>query len=142
VPYRLLADLALAVHLAFVVFAIVGGLLALRWRWLPWVHVPAVLWGAVIEFTGWTCPLTPLENAFREAGGSAGYSGPFLDHYVTPILYSTTLTRHDQILYGFGLLLINLFAYGILVLRWRRGDAGRTPAVYGEARPRKEMDRA
>jgi hypothetical protein len=131
VPYRLLADLVLGVHFAFVVFAIAGGLLALRWRWIPWLHLPAVTWGAGIEFTGWTCPLTPLENAFREAGGSAGYSAPFLDHYVSPILYSTTLTRHDQILYGFGLLLINLVAYGIVVLRSRRDDAGRKPTGDG-----------
>jgi hypothetical protein len=120
VPYRILADLVLAVHLAFVVFAIAGGLLALRWRWIPWLHVPAVLWGAAVEFTGWVCPLTPLENQLREAGGSAGYSGSFLDHYVSPVLYSTTLTRDDQILYGFGLLLINLFAYAFVLHRSRR----------------------
>ena len=71
---RLLADAVLVLHLAFVAFAVAGGLLAWRWRWMPWLHLPALAWAATVEFTGWICPLTPLENALRAAGGQAGYS--------------------------------------------------------------------
>jgi hypothetical protein len=121
VIYRVLADGVLTVHAAFVVFAILGALLALRWRWLPWVHLPAVGWGAMIEFTGWTCPLTPLENSLRSAGGSTAYTGDFIEHYVAPLLYSTTLTRSDQILFGVGLLVINAATYALVFQRLRRG---------------------
>lgn len=127
VLYRVLADLVLVVHAAFVAFAILGGLLTLRWRWLAWLHVPAVSWGALIEFTGWVCPLTPLENSLRRAGGSAGYSGDFVEHYLFPVLYSTTLTRSDQIVFGVGLLLVNVAIYAIVLQRFRRTPAGRPP---------------
>jgi Protein of Unknown function (DUF2784) len=125
VLYRVPADLVLVVHAAFVAFAILGGLLVLRWRWLLWLHVPAVSWGAFIEFTGWVCPLTPLENSLRVAGGTAGYSGDFVEHYVFPVLYSTTLTRNDQLVLGVGLLLVNVAIYAIVLYRFRRPLAGR-----------------
>jgi hypothetical protein len=121
VLYRVLADLVLAFHAGFVAFAILGGLLALRWRWIAWLQLPAVGWGALVEFTGWVCPLTPLENALRQAGGGEGYSSDFLEHYVSPILYSSTLTRQDQLLLGFALLLINLSVYGFVLRHARRG---------------------
>jgi hypothetical protein len=124
VLYRVLADLVLIVHTAFVAFTILGALLAVRWRWIPWLHVPAVCWGAVVEFTGWVCPLTPLENSLRSAGGSAGYSGAFTEHYVVPILYSTTLTRNDQIEFGAALLLLNFAMYGFVLHRSRRSSLG------------------
>ena len=122
--YRVLADLVLVVHAAFVAFAILGALLVLRWRWLPWLHVPAVGWGALIEFTGWICPLTPLENRLREAGGSGGYSGGFVEHHLFPLLYSSTLTRDDQLFLGASLLAINVVIYSIVVSRYRRGPTG------------------
>ena len=68
---RLLADLVVVLHLAFVAFAVAGGLLSLRWRWMPWLHLPALAWAAAVEFTGWICPLTPLENALRQAAGAS-----------------------------------------------------------------------
>jgi hypothetical protein len=121
VIHRVLADAVLVVHAAFVVFAILGGLLALRWRWIPWLHLPAVAWGAVVELTGWPCPLTPLENSLRSAGGGAGYTGGFIEHYVHPLLYSTSLGRADQIVLGVGLILVNLAIYGIVLGRGLRG---------------------
>ena len=119
VLHRVLADGVLVVHAAFVAFAILGACLVLRWRWLAWLHIPAVCWGAVVEFTGWVCPLTPLENSLRHAGGSAGYSGDFIEHYLFPLLYSTTLTRDDQIAFGVALLLVNLAIYGFVLYRFR-----------------------
>jgi len=115
--YRAVADLVLVAHLAFVIFVVPGGLLVLRWRRLAWLHVPAAVWGVLIEYTGWICPLTPLENSLRERGGGAGYSGGFLEHYIQPVLYPAGLTRGTQIVLGSLVLLVNLTAYGVVVAR-------------------------
>jgi hypothetical protein len=115
---RLLADAVLVLHLAFVAFAVAGGLLAWRWRWMPWLHLPALAWAATVEFTGWICPLTPLENSLRAAGGQAGYSGGFIEHYLLPLLYPAALTPGLQVLLGAALLAFNAAVY--LLLWWRR----------------------
>ncbi len=110
--YRFLADLVLVAHFAFVVFAVVGALLVLRWRWVVWLHLPAVVWAALIEFAGWICPLTPLENSLRELGGSAGYESGFVEHYILPVLYHGGLTREVQIVLGLLVLAVNTVIYG------------------------------
>lgn len=115
--YKLLADTAAFVHLLFVAFALAGGLLALRWRWLPWLHLPALAWGATVEVTGWICPLTPLENWLRAAGGAAGYGGGFVDHYLLPLLYPVGLEHGTQVVLALALLAINAVAYSLV---WRR----------------------
>jgi len=115
--YRALADLVLVVPLAFVLFVVLGGLLVLRWPRLAWLHVPAAVWGVLIEYTGWICPLTPLENSLRERGGGAGYSGGFIEHYIQSVLYPAGLTRGTQIVLGSLALLVNLTAYGVVVAR-------------------------
>jgi hypothetical protein len=119
-PYRLLADLVVGLHFLFVVFVVIGGLLVLRWRWVMWLHVPAAVWGALIEFGGWICPLTPLEKTLRAWAGSAGYEGGFIEHYVIPILYPGALTRALQIALGVAVLLSNSLVYW-WVLRTREG---------------------
>ena len=85
--YRILADLVMLVHFAFVVFVVAGGLLVLKWRKVAWLHVPLMLYGATLEFVGWVCPLTPLEQSLRRAAGGAGYEGGFIDHYIRGVLY-------------------------------------------------------
>jgi Protein of Unknown function (DUF2784) len=115
--YRGFADLVLVVHLAFVFFVVLGGLLVLRSPGLAWLHVPAAIWGVLIEYTGWICPLTPLENSFRMRGGEAGYSGGFIEHYVKPLLYPAGLTHSTQVVLGSIVLILNLAAYGILISR-------------------------
>jgi hypothetical protein len=122
--YRLSADLVLIVHLAFVMLVVLGGLLVLRWPRVMWLHLPAVLWGAAIEFIGFVCPLTPLEVWLRKRGGKAGFEGDFIDHYITALLYPDGLTRGLQILLGVVALAPNLAIYGYLFARWRRGRAG------------------
>jgi len=117
---RLLADGVLLLHLVFVLFVAAGGLLALRWRWIPWLHGPALAWGAWIAFSGSICPLTPLENALRRAGGEAGYPGGFVEHYLLPVLYPAGLTRDAQWALGTGLLLFNAAVYALLAWRRRR----------------------
>src|SRR3989442_15612570 len=90
--YRWLADAVVVLHAAFVAFVLLGGFLALRWRRIAWVHVPAAIWGVLIEYAGWICPLTPLENALRDRAGQAGYAGGFIEHYVLHVLYPGELT--------------------------------------------------
>jgi hypothetical protein len=112
--YPLLADLVLIIHLGFVVFVLCGGLLVLKWRWLAWLHLPAAVWGAVVEFTGWICPLTPLENWLREQGGETAYAGDFIARYLQPILYPDALTPDIQVVLGALVLVVNLAIYGWL----------------------------
>ena len=109
-----LADLILCVHLGFVLFVIFGGLLVLRWRWIAWLHLPAALWGAVVEFTGWICPLTPLENWLRELGGETTYAGDFIARYLSSILYPDALTPDIQVMLGVLVLVVNLAIYSWL----------------------------
>jgi hypothetical protein len=118
--YRLLADVTVVFHLAFVLFAVAGALLVWRWPKVAWVHVPAAIWGAVIEFAGWICPLTPLENWLRRAGGEVGYSSTFVEHYLIPILYPQSLTRELQWMLGGFVLGVNLTVYAIILRRRRR----------------------
>jgi hypothetical protein len=118
--YRLLADLTLVVHLLFVVFVVFGGLLVLRRPWLAVVHLPAALWGAAVEFAAWICPLTPLENFFREKSGAAGYRTGFLEQYLLPLIYPGELTRGVQVFLGGAVLAINGLVYGLVLLRLRR----------------------
>lgn len=118
--YRVLADLVVVLHLGFVVFVVLGGLLVLRWGWVAWLHLPAALWGALIEFGGWVCPLTPLEQWLRRRAGESGYEGGFVEHYVLPVLYPGDLTRELQIALGAGVVVVNLGIYAWVL--WRRRD--------------------
>ena len=116
-PYGLMADALLLLHGGFVLFVVAGGLLVLRWPWLAWLHLPAALWGAVIEFAGFVCPLTPLENAWRRAAGDTGYEGGFIEHYVTAALYPTGLTRTVQVALGLLVLTVNGWVYWRVLTR-------------------------
>jgi len=107
----ILADLLVLLHLAFILFVLFGGLLVLRWRRLLWLHLPVVAWGAAIEFVGWVCPLTPLENRLRAAAGDAGYGGGFIEHYLIPLIYPADLTRELQWLLGAVVLVVNAVVY-------------------------------
>jgi hypothetical protein len=120
--YRILADLIVGVHALFVAFVVVGGLLALRWPRVAALHLPAAVWGALIELRGWICPLTPLENSLRAAAGQAGYQGGFIEHYLLPVLYPAGLTRGVQLALGTGVILVNLVVYGFLLARRRRSS--------------------
>jgi len=123
-PYRLLADAVLVVHLAFIVFVVFGGLLVLRWPRIAWLHLPTVAWGAWIELTGRICPLTPLEIGLRERGGETGFTDGFIEHYITALIYPDGLDRRQQILLGVFVLVLNAGVYAYVVAR-RRAKAGR-----------------
>jgi Protein of Unknown function (DUF2784) len=118
--YRSLADLVFVLHVVFIVFVLFGGLLALRWRLAPMAHLPAAAWGAAVEFFGWTCPLTPLEDALRRAGGSTGSSVGFIERYLVPLVYPAALDRNLQTVLGAVVLAVNLVVYVVVLRRARR----------------------
>jgi hypothetical protein len=115
-------------HFIFVLFVVIGGLLALRWPRVAYLHIPAAVWGAAIELAGWICPLTPLENSLRTQAGSAGYSGGFVEHYILPVLYPSALTRDAQLVLGFLVIAFNLTVYAYVFRRKRQAsrEAGRS----------------
>ena len=112
--YSLFADLVVLVHLAFIVFVVAGGLLSLRWKRAPLVHLPAALWGAFVELGHRVCPLTPLELLLRGKAGQSGYEGSFVEHYVTPLVYPEALTAPVQVGLGVVVILANVVVYWIV----------------------------
>ena len=114
----LTADALVVLHLAFILYVVFGGLLVLRWPRSAWLHLPAAAWGAYVEFTGKVCPLTPLEQAFREKAGDASYSGGFIEHYLLPLIYPANLTPATGIVLGSLVLAVNAVVYGLVL--WRR----------------------
>lgn len=119
-PYHLLADAVVLLHLAFILFAAFGALLLFHYPRLLWLHLPAALWGAVIEFSGWVCPLTPLENHFRALAGDKPYSGDFIERYLVPLIYPAALTRNLQMLLGIGCVTINIVLYAMVIRNERK----------------------
>ena len=118
--YRFLADLLVALHLAFALFVVLGGVLVLWRRRLAFLHLPVAIWGVFIELSGWVCPLTPLEVRLRILGGQAGYRGGFVEHYLLPVLYPSGLTREQQVGLGLLVCVLNLGVYGLVIWRMRR----------------------
>jgi hypothetical protein len=118
--YRALADIVVLIHGAFVVFVVFGALLVIVWPRVAWLHVPCAVWGVLIEFAGWICPLTPLENALRQRAGEAGYAGGFVEHYVLHALYPNELTRQIQWVLGAFVAIVNTAAYAYILARRRR----------------------
>ncbi len=116
--FQVLADATVVLHLAFVLFVVAGGLLVLRWPRLAWVHLPAAAWGAWVEFAGWICPLTPVENWLRQKSGGAIYSAPFIEHYIIPLLYPAGLSRDLQWWLGGLVLVVNAVVY-LLAIGYR-----------------------
>ncbi|MHB8494780.1 MAG: DUF2784 domain-containing protein [Casimicrobiaceae bacterium] len=109
--FRIAADAVLVLHLAFIVFALFGAILAARWRWLPLVHLPAAAWGFFIEISGRVCPLTDLENGLRLRAGQAGYRGGFIEHYLLSVIYPSGLTRDVQFALAGVVLVVNAAIY-------------------------------
>jgi hypothetical protein len=119
----MLADLIVLIHFAFVLFVIFGGLLALRWPKVAYVHLPIAVYGALIELVGWICPLTPLEKRLRESAGLQGYQGGFVEHYILPALYPSELTRNVQLMLGGLVIMLNLAVYALVLRSSRMASA-------------------
>lgn len=113
--FRIAADAVVFLHLLFIAFVVAGGFLVIRWRWLFALHVPALTWGAVVEFFHLYCPLTPLENSLRLSAGDRGYNGGFIEHHLIPLIYPAGLTPQTQVLLGLVVVLVNAGVYGWLL---------------------------
>lgn len=122
---RLLADALVLLHFGFILFVLLGGLLVLRWRRLMWFHLPCFIWGVLIEWVGWICPLTPWEQWLRSRGGEAVYEGGFINHYIMPLVYPPGLTREMQWFFGAGVLILNVAIYVIVFRRWKKKGSRR-----------------
>src|SRR5262245_41454352 len=123
--YRVLTELTVFLHFAFLLFVIAGALLVRRWPWIAVPHLLAVGWGIYVEaMPGIICPLTPLENKFAALAGLEGYTGSFVEHYLVPIIYPEGLTRAAQWTLAGLVLGVNVVAYALLL--WRRYRTART----------------
>jgi hypothetical protein len=130
-----LADLVLALHFAFIVFAVLGGFLVLWKSWIAWLHVPAVLWSAYVNLFSQVCPLTPLENRFRYLAGQAGYEGGFAQNYIAPLVYPGVMPERWGLIAGFSVLIWNVLVYTLLVVNLRRRGPLRAARIaYGGRR--------
>jgi len=118
--YRIAADSVAVLHFMFILFVVFGGFLAIRWHKVSWFHIPMAVWGALIEFAGWICPLTPLENKLRRASGDSGFAAGFIEEYILPVIYPAGMTRGVQIALGSAVIIINIFIYGYLLSRRSR----------------------
>lgn len=115
--YRFLADATAVVHFAFVLFVAIGGFIVLRWHRVAWIHVPAAIWGALIEIMNWMCPLTKWEDLFRMRAGMRGYSEGFIAHYIYRLIYPAGLTRGIQLAIAAFVLAVNITIYAVLIVR-------------------------
>jgi hypothetical protein len=106
-----LADVLLLLHLTFVVFVALGGLLVARWPPAAWLHLPAAAWGVAVEAFGWLCPLTPLEDHLRGVAGEAARPDDFIARTILSVLYPEGLTRDAQVVLALAALIVNLGIY-------------------------------
>ena len=113
----LLADAALLLHLAFIVFVVFGALFVFYRRWIAWIHLPMVLWASVVNLMHWYCPLTPLEKYFRAAAGQEGYEGGFIAHYIVPLIYPQGMSYDLGVAIGVGVFVWNVLIYSLVVYR-------------------------
>ena len=118
-PYRLAANAVAILHAAFIAFVVLGGLAVLRWPRLAWIHLPAAVWGALIELAGWYCPLTKVENFLLRRAGQAGYDGGFLAHYLFAVIYPSGLTRGMELAIGVFVVAVNLSVYVRVISSFR-----------------------
>lgn len=118
--YTLLADTIVIIHFLFIIFVVIGGFLVIRRPKIAFVHLPAAMWGVAVEFFGWICPLTPLENHFRFLDGKGSYDGDFIEKYLLPLIYPENLTPSIQQILGMMVVIINVIVYIIAIRKSRK----------------------
>lgn len=114
--YSLFANIVLILHFCFVLFTVFGGLFVLRWRWVWKLHLPVIIWGFLIQYFLWICPLTILENYFRALAGETGYTQGFIDYFISLIIYPN-ITPNFHLFLGIALIVFNLFVYSYVIFK-------------------------
>ena len=114
---KLSADLLVLLHLLFILYVVLGGLLVFKWQKSLLLHLPCVVWASLLELYGWICPMTPLENSFRQAAGEDGYAGGFIEHYLLPLIYPEDLDRNMQLVLGGTVIALNLAIYALVLIQ-------------------------
>ncbi|KIM16014.1 membrane protein [Rhodococcus erythropolis] len=90
--YRLIEVVTVFVHFGFVLYVVLGGFVAWKWRRTIGFHLLAVVWGAGSIAVGYDCPLTNLENWARRMAGIAELpSTGFISHYITGVFYPASI---------------------------------------------------
>jgi len=133
---RLLADLILIVHTAFIAFVVlalpvtlIGGALRWRWvhnRWFRGAHLAAVVFVVLQQWAGLWCPLTRWENQLRTAAGQAGYPEGFIAYWLHAVIFfdlPRALFTVAYTLFG-ALVLLALWAVPVYWRGVRRDKAG------------------
>jgi len=92
-PWRILAFLTLALHLAWLAWILLGWLVTRRRPLLRWLHILSLLWGILISVFPWTCPLTYAEMYFERRAGITPFERSFLEHYVELLVYPNVPPR-------------------------------------------------
>jgi len=111
----LLAESLVLLHFCFILFVLLGGLLALKWPRVIWCHLPAVVWGVIVETLGLICPLTPLENRYRVLAGQEGYAEDFVSHHLLPIIYPANLNVDLQLVLAGSVVILNSVVYFFVI---------------------------
>ncbi|PDP86247.1 hypothetical protein CQJ94_17775 [Glycomyces fuscus] len=121
--YRIIGDTAMVIHLAFILYMALGGLLAWKWPRTFWIHLGCALYGLGISVVGWPCPLTHVENWGRERAGQTGLTEEgFIDHYLTGVIYPAEHLVTVQV--GVGVVVVlTWIGLAVLTLRRRRTKA-------------------
>ena len=118
--YSFLADLLVLFHMVFILYVMAGALLIFKWPKTLWLHLPSCFWGMTVEFTGWICPLTPLEIQLRRLAGKEEYTGSFIEQYLIPIIYPIGLNQEIQMVLGGTVLIVNLSLYTLILIKRRK----------------------
>ena len=118
--YSFLTNTVIVIHFLFIFFVVFGGFLVFKWRKFVWIHVPAFIYGTLIEWFGWICPLTYLEVWLLGKTGMTGYGSGFIDHYIAPVIYPENLTQVHHVILGVSVLVFNLFIYGWMIYHKRK----------------------
>lgn len=137
---RALADLVLTFHFAFIIFAVLGGILVLWRPWIVWLHVPSVLWSGYVNIFGHICPLTLVENRLRYLAGQDGYGGGFIQHYLMPLIYPGVMPERWGLISGLSVLIWNVLVYALVLIRWRIGPFRTARIVYRGGRQVQEVE--
>lgn len=126
--YLLAANFVLVLHLAFIGLVLLGGLVVLRRPRFAFIHLPAAVWGVLVEAMGWYCPLTDLEDYLLRRTGEAGYATGFLERYLLALIYPEGLTREVQWMLAGVVVVVNAGIYGWVLIRRQRSTKRRVSA--------------